>query len=270
VFSSGLLLQRGGGERWYRALFARALDALGDDGASVGDARHRSLGHFWIDLQTLPLWPDKARGDDDLWVDRRPNPKLHRAVMTWDEGPNRPFALDDEAEGHRLDPPSRRTWGNQAREEWREFVPNESVEDAPCLLRIHEIEVDTPWLTERLEDRPLGDLAEGDAPPISFGNLESLGNVPRDRLPLPVEVGGEPDRLRTLRRAPDVCEATLLLFDDLVVRSEPVLYVDGQAPQPLRRLRGGWVPLLAPWALRCSAPLGCPPRLLREIANVPI
>ena len=125
-------------------------------------------------------------------------------------------------------------------------------------------------MTEGLKDRPLGDLAEGDPAPIRLGDLKRFGNVPGDRLPFSVKVGGEPDRLRPLRRAANVGEAPLLLLNDLVVRGEAVLHIYRQAAEPLRRLRCGGIALLPSRTLRRHAPLCRAARLLGEIANVPI
>ncbi len=105
MLSPSLLLQCGGGERWYRSLFPRALSSLGHDGGTVGDAHNRSLCNFWINLYVLPLRSHKARWDQELWVDGGPNAEFNRAVVTRDECPNGTFTFNDESKGNRLHAP---------------------------------------------------------------------------------------------------------------------------------------------------------------------
>ena len=145
--------------------------------------------------------------------------------MPWDEGANRALTLHHKAKGNRLHAPSRGARCNQAREEWRELVADKAIKDATRLLGIDEIKVDPPWVAERFEDRPLRDLAEGDAAPIRLWDLQRFGQMPGDRFAFTIEVGGEPDRLRPLCGAADVGEAPLLLLNDLVVRREAVLHI---------------------------------------------
>ena len=80
-------------------------------------------------------------------------------------------------------------------------------------------------MAERFEDRPLRNLAEGDAAPICLWDLQRFGQMPGDRFAFTIKVGGEPDRLRPLCGAADVGEAPLLLLNDLVVRREAVLHI---------------------------------------------
>jgi hypothetical protein len=63
---------------------------------------------------------------------------------------------------------------------------------------------------ERLLDRGRGDLVEGDPPELGLRDLDDVGEVPRDRLALAVEVSGQPDVLRGLRLTPE--RACVLLF----------------------------------------------------------
>src|SRR2546427_10865375 len=53
-------------------------------------------------------------------------------------------------------------------QERRQAVPDEAVEDAARLLRVHFPEVDAPGLGERRLDCALGDLVERDAVDVSL------------------------------------------------------------------------------------------------------
>ena len=81
-------------------------------------------------------------------------------------------------------------------------------------------------MTEGVKDCPLRDFREGHAPAVALGNLERLGNMPGDRLPLAVKVGGQPDRARLLCGFLNVVEAADLLLDHLVGGGEAMLNVD--------------------------------------------
>ena len=156
--------------------------------------------------------------------------------MARNKGADRPFALNDEAERHRLHPSRRQLRLNQTREERREPVTNQAIEDSARLLGIHQVKVDGARVGKGFEDGPFGNLTEGDPMAVYFGNSEGLGHMPGDRLPLAVKVRCEPNRSCLLGGTSDVIKALLLVFNDLVDRCEAVLHIDRHAP--LLRLLG--------------------------------
>ena len=236
MLATRLLLQRGGGEWRNRALLARPLAALHNDGISAFESGHGGCRYLWIQLKNLPLLADEGGGDDHVARTRGANPDLHRGVVAWDEGADGTLALHNQAKRHRLHPPCGELRLDEPREERREPVPDEAIENAARLLSVNEVEVDGAGVGKRLKDGPLRDLAEGDPVAIRLRDAEGLGHMPGDRLPFAVKVGCEPDRGCLLGGTSDVIKALLLVFNDFVDRGEAVLHVDRHAP--LLRLLG--------------------------------
>ena len=113
-------------------------------------------------------------------------------VLDGDECLDIPLALDHEAHGDALHAACRETWADLLPEERREAVADQAVEDAPCLLGIHQVHVDFAWVGDRRLDSAWGDLVELDSEdglPTLTG-ARDLADVPGDSLPLAVRVGG--------------------------------------------------------------------------------
>ena len=62
--------------------------------------------------------------------------------------------------------------------------------------------------------------------PLGRAKLEDLGEVPGDRLALPVRVGGEDDLAVVLGRGPELVDGLPAALDHLVSRLEARLHVD--------------------------------------------
>ena len=60
------------------------------------------------------------------------------------------------------------------------------------------------------------------------GDVRRLGDVPRDRLALAVEVGGEEDGVRRLRRLLDLVDLLAAVLGDHVLGREAVVDVDAE------------------------------------------
>ena len=103
------------------------------------------------------------------------------------------LALDDEADGDRLDATGRQAAADLARQQRAQRVADQAIDDAARLLRVDEVHVDLARVGERLLDRRLGDLVEGDPERLLGRDVGGLGDVPGDRLAFAVEVGGEVD-----------------------------------------------------------------------------
>ena len=82
---------------------------------------------------------------------------------------------------------------------------------------------------ERVLDRGARDLAEGDPPDPVLGDAGVVGNVPGDRLALPIQVGREPDRLGAARPLRQLVELALALLERLIARRKVVLDVHPEA-----------------------------------------
>src|SRR5579875_3063686 len=113
---------------------------------------------------------------------------LDGPVLLRREGLDRPFALADDAHGHRLHAPRREPAPHLLPEERRELVAHEPVEDAARLLRVDQVLVDGTGVLERFQHRLLRDLVEEHAVHVAPPSPEPLGDVPRDRLALAVGV----------------------------------------------------------------------------------
>ncbi len=81
---------------------------------------------------------------------------------------------------------------------------------------------------EGLADRALGDLVEGHPVGLAGRHVGRLGDVPRDRLPFPIEVGGEPHVVGDLDRLRDLGELLAAVVGDDVLGREIVINVDAE------------------------------------------
>src|SRR5207244_9896424 len=88
----------------------------------------------------------------------RLEPGLDGPVLLGREGADLALALADDADGDRLHAPRREPAAHLVPEERRELVANESVEDAPSLLRVEAVLVELAGSLERREHRLLRDL----------------------------------------------------------------------------------------------------------------
>src|SRR5262249_49782047 len=109
------------------------------------------------------------------------------------------FAVADEAKRHRLDSTGRTGAGQFAPQHRGEAEANEIVESAPRQISIDQRSIDAAWMFHCFKDRVLGNSVEDDTiDGLILENalaLEDLENVPGDRLPLAIGVGGEDDAL---------------------------------------------------------------------------
>ncbi len=72
------------------------------------------------------------------------------------------------------------------------------------------------------------DLREGHPPLLGDGDLGGLGDMPRDRLPLPVEVGREIDGVRPASGLGDARHLPAAVLADHIVGREVVLHIHTQ------------------------------------------
>ena len=135
-----------------------------------------------------------------------------------------PFALDHQAGGHGLHAPGGEPRGDLAPQHRGDLVAVEPVQDAAGLLGVHEVLVDLPQLREPALDGLPGDLRERQAVHGDLG-LEHLQQVPRDRLTLAITIRGQVQGVRVLELALELRDLLLLVRVDHVVRVELVLHV---------------------------------------------
>ena len=140
---------------------------------------------------------------------------LHVPVHRGVEAGTLALALDQQAHGHALDPPRREAALDLPPEQRGEAVAEEPVQDAPRLLRLHQVEVDLAGGLDGCRDRVAGDFVEDDAL-HGYRRLQHLNQVPADALAFPVFVGCEEQFVgpfQLLAQSGDV--AALLRRDDV-------------------------------------------------------
>jgi len=119
-------------------------------------------------------------------------------------------------------------------EDGRNFVADEPVEHAARLLRVHEILVDRPRLTDRLLHDILRDLIEGHALRLIVRDVQQIFEVPGNCLSLAVRVGREKDAAAFVGGFPKLLDDVLLALERLILRLKAML--DIHAHRALRQI----------------------------------
>ena len=115
-----------------------------------------------------------------------------------------------------------------APEERADLVADQAIQHPARLLGIDQVHVHAPGVGKSLGHRVLGDLVKDDAPIAVLGELEGLGQVPGDGLPLAVGVGCQVDRRGILAGLEQVLDHLARLLGDQVLGSESVLNIHAQ------------------------------------------
>ena len=254
-----LLLELGGRERRGGLPAAQLLSNLADD---EGAARNRGAQDRGLRrgarANLLPAHLHQLRRERG----RRPplQPRRQRPVLLGHEGGDLFFPPADHLDRHRLHP-SRRQAPTDLRPQQRgEGVPDDPVEDAARLLRVELALVEGAGMRHPVGDPLFRDLVEQHAldrrgggsrtrgsglrllsaggglrllrrpfPFLPRVGPDGVGDVPGDRLALPVGVGREEYGRRQPRGIQNVPEDLLPLLDDDVRGGETVLDVDSEA-----------------------------------------
>ena len=160
-----------------------------------------------------------------------------RPVLLRRELPDLLLALDDQAQGDRLHATCRQTGLDALPEHRRRLVADQAIQDPAGLLGVDLALVDVERIRQGLRDGIFRDFMEQDAADLAVaGAIELRRDVPGDRLPFPVRVGGEQHAIGGLGRLFDLGEGLRLFLNSDVFRREPVLDVDaelalGEVPQ---------------------------------------
>ena len=158
---------------------------------------------------------------------------MHVPELFGNEGADLALALDDQAHRHRLHAPGGQPAGDLAPQQWRKHETHHPVEEAPRLLRLDPRHVEAARLLEGFLNGVLGDLVEHH-PLVTFViATDGLAQVPGDRLPLAVQVGGEIDGVGLAGQLGQLLDDLLLARQDLVVGLPAMLRVDAHAPHQL-------------------------------------
>src|SRR5581483_2778117 len=154
--------------------------------------------------------------------------RVETPVLLRLESPDLPLALADQPHRHRLHPAGRQPTAHPLPEQRAQLVADQPVEHAARLLGVHLLLVDAPRVQERRLDRPLGDLVEHHPVDAVGRELELLGHVPADRLPLAVGVGRDVEAAGLLGRPLELLERLGLRAHGHVLGGEVALDVDAQ------------------------------------------
>jgi hypothetical protein len=247
-----LLLQCRGAERGVR----RAAIRLAFDGAHrerrVGQARHEFLGtapveeHHVVAPENSDLVEVLPRSDPGS-IDGNQRCResagiggeegsLEIPVRSRAEPHALPLPLDEDPHCRALHPSRREAGADHLPQHRRHFVPEEPIEDATRLLGIDQTPVEVAGFGEGVPDGFRGDLVKHH-PPHRHLRVEHLEEVPGDRFPLPVLIGGEIQLTGFLEETAQFADLLLLLAGDDVEGLEAVVHVDAE-PGPLLLLVG--------------------------------
>ncbi len=131
--------------------------------------------------------------------------------------------------------------GELLAEERADAEADDAIEEPSRLLGGHAVHIDVAGMGERVLDRGLRDLVEGDALRLLVRNLQRLLQVPGDRLPFAVGVGSEVDHAGRLGPLLEVLDEVGPIGENAVGRRPVVLDVDAEpalreiADMPLAR-----------------------------------
>ena len=239
--TAGLLLQGRGHEG---GLGGGAIGLL-LDGADVhggrGEAVRETSGLGLVDdahpLVGGPRRVEVAAGGHPITVDldqtggegrARRGEQFEIPVGGGHEGHPLALPLDDESDGGALDAARGETAVHLPPQDRRDLVPVEAVEDAPCLSGVDQPVVDAARVLDGVVDRGSGDLVEHHPSHRDLG-LQVLEEVPTDRLPLAVLIGGEIELAGLLEGGPQFTDHLAAALGQLVGRLEPVVDIDSEA-----------------------------------------
>ena len=134
----------------------------------------------------------------------------------------------DDPGGHGLDPSRGQSLSHLGPEDGADLIAHQPIEDPPGLLCVHQVHVDGPGLLEGALDGGGGDLVELDPALALLVQLQDLGKMPGDGLPLPVRVGGQVDLIHLLRFLTDGLQHVLPAPKGDILGLEAVLHVHAQ------------------------------------------
>jgi hypothetical protein len=153
---------------------------------------------------------------------------LEAPVLAGLEGVDLALAVDDHLERGRLDPAGGQAGPDLAPQHRRQLVADDPVDHPAGLLGVDQAVVDVAGVGEGPPDGVGGDLGEGDPAGRAGGQLGRLGDVPGDRLALPVGVGGEEHLVGRLGGLADAGDDLLALLGHLVGDRDAAVDVHGK------------------------------------------
>ena len=236
--AAGLLLQRGGYERGRgAALLLAALHALyrelfpghrGDDGVRFSLA---------VELRPAAFRTVVPRGE--LAVPGAEH-GVQQPIFLRHESSDLPLAVHDHPRRHGLHTARGQAAAYLLPQQRRELVAHYPVQDAPRLLRVHQVLIYLARRRDALRHHPLRYLVEGHAAGLAVRQVQQFLQVPGYRLALAVRVRCEIHRARLRRALAQVLDDLFLALHRDILRHKAARYVHahralGQVPQVAHR-----------------------------------
>ena len=137
-----------------------------------------------------------------------------RPVLFGNERKDFTFAFADHSHGDGLDAACRQALLYLLRQHGRELVADKTVEDAPCLLCIHAVNIYRTGLRDGLLHSLLRNFVELNA--LGVFEIQSLGKMPCNRFAFAVGIGGKEDTGRAPRRTGQFFEDIFAVGDGLI------------------------------------------------------
>ena len=153
---------------------------------------------------------------------------LHRPVLLRDKSRDLPLALYDDARGDGLDSSGGKSALDRLPEEGTELIADDTVKDPARLLTVDQIHIDRTGMLDRVLDRGLGQLVEGDAVSLFRIDPERRCEMPGNRLSFAVRVGREEDLGGVLRLFFQFLDHVSLSADVDIMRLEAVVDIDAE------------------------------------------
>ena len=230
--AGGLLLQGGGGKgRRGRALLIAALDGGNGKGRTLqclGD-----LADFFLVGQLLLLAAHAVimclEGGGQFLLQQG----IQRPVLLRDKLSDLAVAVIHHAGRHALDAACRQAGADLLPHNGANLITHHAVENAACLLGIHQVHVEAAGICHRLGDHLAGDLVKGHAAGLLLRQVKKCLQMPGNGLTFAVRVGGEIDGVALFCRLLQLADQLFLTANGLIFRGKIVLniHADGALGQ---------------------------------------
>ena len=135
----------------------------------------------------------------------------------------------EDSKGYRLYPSCRKSSSDLFPEQGAERVADKTIKHTACLLGIYPVHIDGAWFFDSSFNCIRSNLVKTDTTVIGRINAQQFCNMPGDRLPFPVRVGGKQNFIGALRSSLQFFFYRRFPLDEDVLGGEIVLYINGQA-----------------------------------------
>ena len=152
---------------------------------------------------------------------------VYRPVFFGDEVSYFSFAVDNHFERGGLYASGGTALFNALPENWRDFVTDKSVKNAPCLLAVDKVNIEFSGVFDCVIDRFFADFVENDAV-FAVGDFQTVFKVPTYCFSFAVRVGCEIHDVVLFERGFKSSDGFFLFGVDFVFGLESVFDVDAQ------------------------------------------